>query len=123
MSLISGYLRGDRLRTGVRASLPMKRLKSGMLWCDEPSHAAYNRPTRAPFSAGHEKLCRTDELYNLCIVLDWNITSRIRGRGSAIFFHVARPGFTPTEGCVALCQRDLARILPHLRTRSRLVVL
>ncbi|WP_246318843.1 L,D-transpeptidase family protein [Peteryoungia desertarenae] len=123
MPLMSGYLRGDRLRTGIRTSLPMKRLKSGMLWCDEPSHAAYNRPVAAPFSAGHEKLCRTDELYNLCIVLDWNITSRSRGRGSAIFFHVARPGFTPTEGCIAPSQRDLARILPYMRAGTRFTVL
>ena len=46
-----------------------------------------------------------DDLYDACIVLDWNIRPRRRGRGSAIFFHLARPDFTPTQGCVAVIAR------------------
>jgi L,D-peptidoglycan transpeptidase YkuD (ErfK/YbiS/YcfS/YnhG family) len=57
---------------------------------------------------------RDDRLYDACLVLDWNIAPRRRGRGSAIFFHLARPGFTPTQGCVAVSRRAMARLLPHL---------
>ena len=35
----------------------------------------------------------------------------VRGRGSAIFLHVASPGYRPTEGCVAMTDRDLRAAL------------
>lgn len=122
MRLLSGYLRGDRVRdTGTR--LPMQRSRATMLWCDAPGHASYNRPVKAPFGPSHERLMRDDELYDLCIVMDWNLSSRKRGCGSAIFFHIARPGYAPTEGCVAIRPRDMRRLLPFLSRHTRLQVL
>ena len=59
-----------------------------------------------------------DRLYDYCLVLDWNISPRRRGRGSAIFFHLARPGFTPTQGCVAVTAKVMARLLPYLSDRT-----
>jgi L,D-peptidoglycan transpeptidase YkuD (ErfK/YbiS/YcfS/YnhG family) len=86
-----------------------------MLWCDQPGDANYNRPVKAPFSKSHEKMKRDDGLYDVCLVMDWNISSRARNRGSAIFFHLIRPGYKPTEGCIAIHPRDMNRILPYLR--------
>ena len=65
---------------------------------------------------------RSDRLYDYCLVLDWNISPRRRGRGSAIFFHLARPGFAPTQGCVAITGPAMARLLPFLSSRSVLTV-
>lgn len=114
MRVLNGYRRGDR--GGMLASpLDLIRIKPGMLWCDAPTHAAYNRPVRAPFGASHEQLMRADELYDICVVLDWNITQRKRGKGSAIFLHIARPGYLPTEGCLAVARRDFAVLVRHLR--------
>jgi L,D-peptidoglycan transpeptidase YkuD (ErfK/YbiS/YcfS/YnhG family) len=121
MSILSGYRRGDR-NGRVATRLPMRRIRQDMLWCDAPDHQAYNRPVRAPFAASHERLMRDDRLYDLCLVLDWNIRSRRRGAGSAIFFHLARDGYLPTEGCVALSLRDMLRLMPHLRRGTRLVI-
>ena len=67
-------------------------------------------------------MLRADNLYDACIVLDWNIMPRRRGRGSAIFFHLARPGFTPTQGCVAVSHAVMARLLPRLSRRTVMVV-
>lgn len=122
MKLVSGYLRGDRVRE-LKTALPMQHISPAMLWCDASGHASYNRPVKAPFRPSHERLMRDDELYDLCIVLDWNLSSRKRGCGSAIFFHIARPGYQPTEGCVALHPRDMRRLLPYLTARTRLQVL
>jgi L,D-peptidoglycan transpeptidase YkuD (ErfK/YbiS/YcfS/YnhG family) len=55
-------------------------------------------------------------------VLDWNIRPRRRGSGSAIFFHLARADFTPTQGCVAVSRRAMTRLLPFLSRRTMLVV-
>jgi len=122
MPLLFAYRRGDR-GPWPSSPLTMRRSQPDMLWCDAVSDPNYNRPVRSPFSPSHEKLQRQDELYDVCIVLDWNLRSRKRQCGSAIFFHIARPGYTPTEGCVAISPRDMRRLLPHLSPRTVLQVL
>lgn len=114
MALLEAYVRRDR---GVLppSSLPLRSTRRSDLWCDAPRHPSYNRPVRAPFHASHEEMMRTDALYDICIVLDWNIRARRQGAGSAIFFHLIRDSYEPTAGCVAISLRDMLRLLPHLR--------
>jgi len=114
MSVLGGFRRGGML-TAVRAGIPLFRTGTRDGWCDAPRHGAYNRPVRLAFPASHETLVRDDPLYDFGFILDWNIRSRRRGAGSAIFLHVARPGYLPTEGCIALKRRDLLRLMPFLR--------
>lgn len=104
-----------------RSGLPMRRIKDADGWCDAPADRNYNRPVRHPYPASAEKLCRDDDLYDIVVVLDHNIVPRARNRGSAIFMHVARDGFQPTEGCIALRRRDLIRILSKLRRGATVV--
>ncbi|MFS8146067.1 hypothetical protein ATY78_26530 [Rhizobium sp. R635] len=114
MRLISGFRRGER--NGLLVTpLALRRIRADMLWCDQPENASYNRLVRAPLGASHEEMRRSDGLYDICLVMDWNISSRARNRGSAIFFHLIRPGYEPTAGCVAVALRDMRRLLPHLR--------
>lgn len=117
MKIIEGYHRGERIRV-MRSPLGLKRIHTGMLWCDAPGDANYNRPVAAPFAKSHEELMRSDGLYDIILVMDWNVTSRRRGRGSAIFFHLIRPGYEPTAGCVAVSRRDMLRILPHITRKT-----
>ncbi|RFC64327.1 hypothetical protein DYI37_08350 [Fulvimarina endophytica] len=121
MSLLSIRRRHRRL-PALRCPLPGRITRSRDGWCDAPTHAAYNRPVRLPFPASCEEMARTDRLYDAVVILDWNLSSRKRFGGSAIFFHLARPGYPPTEGCVAIAPRDMARIAPLLKLGARLVV-
>jgi len=92
-------------------------------WCDAPTHPAYNRPVRLPFAASHETMWRTDALYDICIVLDWNMEpGRARDRGSAIFAHLAKDGYRPTEGCIALARRDMVWLLARIDRRTQIAV-
>ncbi len=102
--------RADRL-TPPRAAVPVAPIAPDDGWCDDPTHADYNSRIRLPHSARHEELWRADEIYDVIGVLGWNDAPVARGRGSAIFLHLARPGFSPTEGCIALELRDLLRVL------------
>lgn len=120
MRLLGGYLRRGRFQ--ARSTLPLSAIDARLGWCEVPDDRNYNRAVRLPYRASHETMLRRDNLYDSCIVLDWNIRPRRRGRGSAIFFHLARPGFTPTEGCVAVSHRVMARLLPMLSTRTTLIV-
>lgn len=112
--LLFGYWRADR-SPRPRCALPLAPIRPDDLWCDDPRHALYNRPARAPFSAGHETMRRDDRLYDVVLVLDHNRRPRIRGAGSAIFVHIARAGFSPTQGCVAIAPEAMRRLLPRLR--------
>jgi L,D-peptidoglycan transpeptidase YkuD (ErfK/YbiS/YcfS/YnhG family) len=121
MRLLSGYYRSDHM--AVRATmLRMKPISTNLGWCEVPDDRNYNRPVRLPYAAAHETMRRPDRLYDICLVLDWNIAPRRRGRGSAIFFHLARPGFTPTQGCVAVTAAVMRRLLPFLSDRTVLEV-
>ncbi len=120
--LLHGFYRGARM-SAITTALPMQRTRKSMLWCDEPGNPNYNRLVKAPFAPSHEDMMRTDGLYDVCLVLDWNVTSRSRNRGSAIFMHMIRPGYEPTAGCVALHPRDMRRVLPHLRQGTKIRIL
>lgn len=119
--LRSAYYRADKL-SRLPLRLPLTAIRSDFGWCDAASDRNYNRPVRHPYPASAEHLWRADGLYDLVAVIDYNLRPRIKGRGSAIFIHVARDGFTPTEGCIALRRKDLVQLLTSLRRRTRVVV-
>lgn len=118
MRILSGYFRNDHFSGGRKTRLAMTPIGPDLGWCEVPEDRNYNRPVKIPYGASHERMLRADRLYDACLVLDWNISPRRRGRGSAIFFHLARPGFTPTQGCVAVTARTMARLLPLLSDRT-----
>ena len=102
--------RGPRPATG----LPVRVTRPGDGWCDASGHRLYNRLVSLPFPASHETMQRDDELYDLVAELGWNDRAPRPGRGSAIFLHIAGPGFAPTAGCVALALPALARLLAKI---------
>lgn len=122
MRLLSCYVRAEHL-VSKATLLPMGRISSKLGWCEVPDDRNYNRPVALPYRASHETMNRADALYDVVVVMDWNITPRRRNGGSAIFFHVARPGLTPTEGCVALPGDVMRRLLPRLSARTVLTVM
>jgi L,D-peptidoglycan transpeptidase YkuD (ErfK/YbiS/YcfS/YnhG family) len=94
-----------------RAAIPREPIAPNDGWCDDPGHPDYNRMVRLPHPAHCEELWRRDEVYDIVGVLGWNDQPVQRGRGSAIFLHVARPDLAPTEGCVAAARADLRALL------------
>jgi len=107
------WYRPDRF-PAPSTSLPARAIRPEDGWCDDPTHADYNRRVTLPFTASHEKLWRDDHVYDIVIPLGFNDNPPIPGKGSAIFLHLARPDYAPTEGCVALSLEDMKKILPHL---------
>jgi L,D-peptidoglycan transpeptidase YkuD (ErfK/YbiS/YcfS/YnhG family) len=87
-------------------------------WCDAAGDRNYNRRVRHPYPASAERLWRQDGLYDLVVVLGYNDRPRLQGRGSAIFVHIARPGYRPTAGCIALARADMLQLARLLGRRS-----
>jgi L,D-peptidoglycan transpeptidase YkuD (ErfK/YbiS/YcfS/YnhG family) len=121
-SVVRVLFRPDRLPR-PRTALPVQRIGRADAWCDAPGDRNYNRPVRHPYPASAERLWREDALYDVVVVLGHNQRPRLRGAGSAIFMHVARPGYLPTEGCIALRRDHLLRLLARLKRVSVVEVL
>ena len=115
------HYRADRGGAPLTAlpSRPIGRLDG---WCDDPADPAYNRPVRLPYPASHETMWREDGLYDLVVELGYNDDPVLPGMGSAIFLHIARDGYAPTEGCVALAEADLRRLLARCGSETILRV-
>ena len=119
--LLQVLYRPDRIRRPV-TGLPVRQIKPDDGWCDAPNDRNYNRPVRKPYPASAEELWRADGLYDIVVVLSHNVRPRIRGAGSAIFMHVAQPGYKPTAGCIALEREHLRRLLARLGAWARIRV-
>ena len=115
------WWRADRLAR-PRTLLPARRIGWADAWCEDPTDRRYNRPFSRSANAPGDRLTRDDPLYDLIVEIDHNRRPRIAGRGSAVFIHVARPGFAATAGCVALRPRDLKVLLMRLSPKTRIEI-
>ncbi len=115
--------RGSRPRT----VLPVSASRSNEGWCDDPDDRNNNRRVRLPANGKEEGcaegLMREDALYDVVLVLGYNDRPRIKNRGSATFAHLARNGFRPTEGCIALSRRDLLAVLNEAKRGTAFLVM
>lgn len=101
-----------------RTNLPAKKINEFDGWCDDVNSPDYNKHIKLPHPARHEKMLRDDNLYDYVVVIGYNDSPIEKGKGSAIFMHVAKPGYQGTEGCVALKEEDLLEVLEKLDTNS-----
>lgn len=113
--------RADRIKR-PRTPFSVHAIRAGDGWCEDPADRNYNRAVKLSPTSSADRLTRDDHLYDLVIVLGYNDRPRVRGRGSAIFVHLARPGYSPTAGCIALSRHDLLMLLAELRLGSAIVV-
>jgi L,D-peptidoglycan transpeptidase YkuD (ErfK/YbiS/YcfS/YnhG family) len=102
--------------------LPARRIGSDDGWCEDPDDRRYNQPVKLPPASKADRLVRADRLYDFIVEIGHNTRPRIAGRGSAVFIHVARPGFAATAGCVALEIGALRRLLARIGPRTRIMV-
>lgn len=106
--------RGDR-GAPPRTALPVQLIQQRDGWCDDPAHDDYNQQVVLPHAGSHEKLWRDDHLYDVIVVLGYNDAPAVPGKGSAIFLHVAKDDYAPTEGCVAIARDDMRTLLRQVQ--------
>lgn len=115
------WWRADRLpRPATR--LPVRPIAPDDAWCEDPADRRYNRPIRLSGDQSGDRLRRDDHLYDIIIEIDHNTVPRIARRGSAVFLHLARDGFKPTAGCVAMRRPAMLRLLARLGPRTRILI-
>lgn len=115
------FYRPDRLPR-PETLLPLHEITDDDFWCDDVSHEHYNTLVHAPHDGSAEKLFREDGLYDLFVELGYNDSPAISGKGSAIFMHIARDEYTPTEGCIALTRPDLTELVSLVTPETQVEV-
>jgi L,D-peptidoglycan transpeptidase YkuD (ErfK/YbiS/YcfS/YnhG family) len=115
------FYRNDRIARPT-TSLRLRAIKPDDGWCDAICDPNYNRHVTHPYAASAEHLWRDDGLYDIIVVLGYNDGPRIKGLGSAIFLHCARPDFGPTQGCIAVARANLVRLLPWLTAKTSIII-
>jgi L,D-peptidoglycan transpeptidase YkuD (ErfK/YbiS/YcfS/YnhG family) len=113
--------RADRMEA-PRSRLAVAKIEPDDAWCDVPGDPQYNRLVRLPYASLQERLWREDSLYDLIVVVGFNDSPPEPGKGSAIFLHLARPDYGPTEGCMALSEGDLLEAVAQFGPANRLIV-
>jgi L,D-peptidoglycan transpeptidase YkuD (ErfK/YbiS/YcfS/YnhG family) len=119
--LLRLYYRPDRLKPPP-TGLPVTPLEANHGWVDEPADPSYNRLVSLPYPAHHEEMWRTDGLYDLVVLIGYNTDPPVPGHGSAIFLHVARPDFGPTDGCIAVAREVLQPLMDLLGPGSTITI-
>ncbi len=115
------FVRADKGAT-PKAPVPVTITTRDDGWCDAPTHPDYNRPVTLPFAASHEKMWLESDVYDLVLVIGHNDDPPVPYKGSAVFVHLAQPGYTPTEGCIAFARGDLEAILAAQSPDDRVVI-
>jgi L,D-peptidoglycan transpeptidase YkuD (ErfK/YbiS/YcfS/YnhG family) len=115
------WWRADRLPR-PRTLLAIRRIGPDDAWCEDPHDRRYNQAFRRSANEPGDRLRRDDGLYDMIVEIDHNTRPRMAGRGSAVFIHVARPGFAPTAGCVALRAQDLKTLLSRINSKTRILI-
>jgi L,D-peptidoglycan transpeptidase YkuD (ErfK/YbiS/YcfS/YnhG family) len=105
-----------------RTFLPVRAIGPEDVWCEDPSSRHYNQPVRRNRTRDGDRLRRDDHLYDFIIEIDHNSAPPIKGRGSAVFLHLARENFGPTAGCVSMTKSAMLRLLRRLGPDTRIVI-
>ena len=109
--------RKDRIKK-IQTKIKKIIIKKNMGWCDDPNSKQYNKLIKLPSSFSYEKLYRKENIYDIILVLNYNMNPTKKFKGSAIFIHVAKKNYKKTEGCVAIKKVQLLKLLKFLRSRT-----
>jgi L,D-peptidoglycan transpeptidase YkuD (ErfK/YbiS/YcfS/YnhG family) len=93
-----------------------------MGWCDDPKSKKYNQSINLPSIYSHEKFYRKDNVYDLILVLNYNIKPIIKNKGSAIFIHIAKRNYKKTEGCIALKKNHLLKLITKIKKNTKIII-
>ncbi len=94
-----------------------------MGWCDDSRSKKYNQLIKLPHEFKSETLFRSDNIYDIIVVLNFNMNPIRKNKGSAIFIHVAKKNYEPTKGCIAVKKKDLIKILNSITKKTEIKII
>ena len=119
--IVKIYYRSDRIKK-ISSKFRAIEITKNMGWCDDPNSKNYNQLVNLPSKYGHEKLFKKNNIYDIIVVLNYNMKPVVKNKGSAIFIHVAKKNYQPTQGCIALKKNDLLKILSKINKNIKIKI-
>ena len=119
--IVNIYYRKDRIKNIV-TNLKLVKIKRNMGWCDDPESKKYNQLIKLPTKYCHEKLYRSDNLYDIILILNYNMDPIIKGKGSAIFLHLAKNLKNKTNGCIGLKKKDMLELIKKIKKNTKIII-
>ena len=119
--IIKMYYRPDRIKN-ITTNIKKIKIKKNMGWCDDSKSHLYNQQIKLPNKYSHEKLFRNDNLYDLILVLNYNINPTIKHKGSAIFIHITKNSYKKTKGCIALKKENLIELISKIKKNTKIKI-
>ena len=98
-------------------------IKKNFGWCDDVRSKSYNKFIKFPFKYRAEKLYLKNNIYDIIVVIDYNLKPIKKNKGSAIFFHIAKKNYSPTLGCVAISKSNMLKLLSIVGKNTFLKIL
>jgi L,D-peptidoglycan transpeptidase YkuD (ErfK/YbiS/YcfS/YnhG family) len=104
----------------IDTKLPFQQVDSLDKWIDDSTSNDYNKYVRGETNAkSFENLKLNSIDYKYCMVIEYNTKPVVKGKGSAIFFHVADEKYSPTSGCVAIAEKDMLQYLNWFKPKKK----
>ena len=113
--------RKDRIKK-IQSKLKKVVIKKNMGWCDDPKSKKYNKLINFPYDYSFEQLFKKENIYDIILVLNYNMRPVKKNKGSAIFIHVAKKNYRRTQGCVAVKKSDLLKILKEIKKNTKVKI-
>jgi len=119
--IVKIYYRSDRIKK-ISSKFRTIKITKNMGWCDDPNCKNYNQLIKLPTKYGHEKLHKKNNVYDLIVVLNYNMSPIIKNKGSAIFIHVAKKKYKKTAGCIALKKIHLLNLIKKIEKNTKVII-
>lgn len=108
----------------LNISYPYRRTTIEDKFIDDAKNPDYNHWVSGETNAAsYEEMLREDGIYNIGIVVDYNMNPVVPGKGSAIFVHIWYGSHTPTTGCVAMDETNLRKLVIWLNKEDKPYIL
>ena len=109
--------RKDRVKN-LKTTLKKIPINRVIGWCDDSKSNKYNKLIKYPYNFSSEKLYRKDNIYDIILVLNYNMNPVKKNKGSAIFIHIAKKNYEKTKGCVAIKKNDIIKLVEKLKRNT-----
>jgi L,D-peptidoglycan transpeptidase YkuD (ErfK/YbiS/YcfS/YnhG family) len=119
--ILNIYCRSDRIKK-ISSKFQILKIKKNMGWCDDPKSKKYNQLIKIPYKYHYEKLYRKDNIYDLILVLNYNIKPIVKNKGSAIFIHIAKKNYEKTAGCIVLKKKNLIKLIERINKKTKIII-
>ena len=116
------YYRKDRIKL-PKCKIKKKIIRKNMGWCNDSKSDKYNKEINFPYKYSSEKLYKKENIYDLFLLIKYNTNPIIKKKGSAIFLHISKKNYQPTQGCVAISKKDFLKILSLIDGKTSITII